>query len=211
MPSDNALPVDDIRAVLLDFGGVLAEEGFREGLYAIARQQGLDPAEVHRIGLDTVYDSGYVLGQGSEADFWTMMRQRTAVRGDNTALSEEILSRFILRPRMMAMVRQLRGAGIVTAILSDQTGWLEWLDRRDRFFREFDAVFNSFRLGKGKREPSMFDDAIRALGVQPSEALFVDDMPGNVERARARGLLALLFEDEESCLAELARLTGVKS
>ena len=31
-----------IRAVLFDYGGVLAEEGFREGLFSIARQQGLE-------------------------------------------------------------------------------------------------------------------------------------------------------------------------
>lgn len=32
-----------IRAVLFDFGGVLAEEGFRIGLRAIARLNSLDP------------------------------------------------------------------------------------------------------------------------------------------------------------------------
>ena len=32
-----------IKTVIFDFGGVLAEEGFREGLLAIARENGLDP------------------------------------------------------------------------------------------------------------------------------------------------------------------------
>jgi putative hydrolase of the HAD superfamily len=32
-----------IKAVLFDFGGVLAEEGFREGLKAIGVKNGLDP------------------------------------------------------------------------------------------------------------------------------------------------------------------------
>jgi hypothetical protein len=31
-----------IRAVLLDFGGVIAEEGFQQGLYAIADKFGHD-------------------------------------------------------------------------------------------------------------------------------------------------------------------------
>ncbi len=106
-----------IRAVLFDFGGVLAEEGFRDGLFAIAKAQGLDPDEVHRIGLDAVYDSGYVLGRGSEADFWALMRQRAGIRGDDEELSREILSRFILRPLMLDAVRKLRERGIITAIL----------------------------------------------------------------------------------------------
>ncbi len=195
-----------IRAVLFDFGGVLAEEGFRDGLRAIAKAQGLDPDEVHPIGLDTVYDSGYVLGRGSEADFWALMRQRAGIRGDDEELSREILSRFILRPLMLDAVRKLRERGIITAILSDQTGWLDRLDARLDFFREFDRVFNSYHTGKGKRDPSFFDDVVKELKIAPHEALFIDDMPGNIERARSRGLQALLFEDEERCLAVLGNI-----
>ncbi|HEY6874136.1 MAG TPA: HAD family phosphatase [Geobacteraceae bacterium] len=197
-----------IRAVLFDFGGVLAGEGFRDGLFALAKAQGLDPEEVHRIALDTVYDSGYVLGRGAEAEFWDLMRQRTGIRGDDGKLSREILSRFILRPRLLDAVRKLRECGVIAAILSDQTDWLERLDNRLDFFREFDRVFNSYRTGKGKRDPSFFDDVVRELQIDPHEALFIDDMPGNVERARSRGLQALLFEDEESCLAQLGNRCG---
>ena len=35
-----------IKAVLLDYGGVIAEEGFRNELAAMAREQGLDPKAV---------------------------------------------------------------------------------------------------------------------------------------------------------------------
>ena len=33
----------EVKAVLLDFGGVVAEEGFKKGLQAIAVDHGLDP------------------------------------------------------------------------------------------------------------------------------------------------------------------------
>lgn len=197
-----------LRAVLFDFGGVLAEEGFRDGLFAIARRQGLDPLLVHREGMNAVYDTGYVLGQGSEADFWRALRRRTGISGDDAELRREILARFVLRPAVLAAVRALRQRGLIVAILSDQTDWLEWLDARDGFFTDFDRVFNSYRLAKGKRDPSAFADALRALQVAPPEALFVDDMPQNVERAAAQGLRTILAADEAGLLAELARLTG---
>ena len=66
-----------INAVLFDFGGVVAEEGFREGLQAIAEEQGLDPSRLAREGMDAVYDSGFVLGTGSAAEFWKLLRHRT--------------------------------------------------------------------------------------------------------------------------------------
>jgi putative hydrolase of the HAD superfamily len=41
-----------INAVVFDFGGVLAEEGFMEGLKAIARKNGLNPDEFFKIAID---------------------------------------------------------------------------------------------------------------------------------------------------------------
>ncbi len=193
-----------IRAAVLDFGGVIAEEGFRLGLEAIALRNDVDPAGVYREAEDAIYDTGYIAGRGTEADFWERLRRRTGIEGTDEALEDEILRRFALRPRMVAAVRALRREGVVVAILSDQTDWLERLDARDRFFMEFDRVFNSYRLGKGKRDATIFDDVVRALGVLPGEALFVDDNPGHVERARSRGLVARLFRGEETFLAELS-------
>jgi putative hydrolase of the HAD superfamily len=109
---------------------------------------------------------------------------------------------------MLALVRRLRAAGVITAILSDQTDWLDRLDARTPFFRDFDRVFNSFHLGKGKRDPSLFDDAARELGVAAATAAFVDDDPGNVSRAAGRGLHALLFCDEALVRRELGALLG---
>jgi putative hydrolase of the HAD superfamily len=197
-----------LRAVLFDYGGVLAAEAFREGLYAIARRQGLDPLEVHRLAMDAIYDSGYIVGRGTEEGFWSLMRARAGIKGMDAELAGEILPRFIIRPHMIEAVRRLRRMGIIVAILSDQTDWLERLEARDRFFGEFDRVFNSYRMGKGKRDPTVFADAVAALGVSPREALFVDDMPANVERAREQGLRGIVFEDEEQFLAELELLLG---
>ena len=70
----------NIRAVLFDFGGVLAEEGFSEGLEAIGREQRLPVGDMTQAGMHAVYDSGYVTGEGSEADFWALLRERTGLR-----------------------------------------------------------------------------------------------------------------------------------
>jgi putative hydrolase of the HAD superfamily len=195
-----------IRAVLFDFGGVLAEEGFREGLKEIARRHGRDPEEIYQLGAEAVYDSGYVLGRGSEADFWDLLCRRGGLPAFEAGFSREILRRFVLRPKMMAAVSALRRQGYLTVILSDQTDWLEQLNARDNFFGEFDRVFNSYRLGKGKRDPSIFDDTLRSLAVAPQQALFVDDNAGHIERASARGLKTILFRDERQLLSDLEPL-----
>jgi len=199
-------PSGRIRAVFFDFGGVVATEGFHQGLFAIARSQGLDPEEFFQIAREAVYESGYVTGTGTESDFWDVVRSRTGIRGSSAELSAECVDRFELRPGMLELVRSLRALGAMTAILSDQTDWLERLDARTPFFQEFDRVLNSYRLGKGKRDASLFDDAVRELGVAPAAAVFIDDDPGNVSRAAERGLHALLFRDEASLRRDLGAL-----
>jgi putative hydrolase of the HAD superfamily len=199
---------DSIRAVLFDFGGVLATEGFREGLADLARQQGLDPQAVHQAAADAIYESGYILGQGTAADFWRILRVKTGLTGDASSLFDAIGARFHLRPRMFVLVHALRKQGYITAILSDQSDWLDRLDGELKFFQMFDRVYNSFHLGKGKRDPSIFDDVARDLGLVPHTIAFVDDDPSNVERARSRGIKAALFQDENQCVNDLESIVG---
>jgi FMN phosphatase YigB (HAD superfamily)/ribonuclease HI len=195
-----------IRAVLFDFGGVVAEEGFRDGLVALAAEQGLDAGHTHREGVQAVYDSGFVLGKGTEADFWALMRRRTGLAGADDKLTGRILDGFVIRPWMIDLVRQLSARGYVTGILSDQTHWLDTLNQRDNFYEAFDRIYNSYYRGKGKQDPSQFTDVAADLGLPPAAILFVDDDPGNVTRARAAGLHAIQFVDRASFTRELERL-----
>ena len=195
-----------IKAVLLDYGGVIAEEGFRNELAAMAREQGLDPQAVIGVARREVYESGFVLGRGTEQAFWASMREGSGLRGEDAALTKRVLDSFVLRPWMIERVRQWHARGYVTAILSDQMHWLDWLDERDQFFRYFDHVFNSYHLGKGKRDPGLFYDIAARLALAPAEILFVDDLISNVERARAAGWQAIHYVDRASFEASVGEL-----
>jgi len=195
-----------VRALLFDFGGVLAEEGFRNGLLALAKEQGLDVDAMPKAGMWAVYDSGFVTGRGTAADFWALLRQRTGLTGDDAVLTEKIFSGFVIRPWMIDFVRQLRVQGYVTGILSDQTHWLDALDARDHFYAAFDRVYNSYYLGKGKQDPTLFTDVAADLGLPPSMILFVDDDAGNVERARSAGFQAVHFVDRRGFFEAMINL-----
>lgn len=177
-----------IRAVLLDFGGVIAEEGFQQGLYAIADRFGLDQKRFFHLANDAVYNSGYVTGTGSENDFWNEVREHSGIIATDDELRQEILTRFIPRQWVLDAVGRMHQQGIITAILSDQSDWLDQLDARYHFFQYFDAVFNSFHLGKTKRDSTIFADTLSALRANGKETLFVDDNIGHIDRAAAAGL-----------------------
>jgi putative hydrolase of the HAD superfamily len=200
-----------IRVVLFDYGGVLAAEGFRDGLRALAREQDLDADALPRQAMQAVYDSGFVLGRGSATNFWRLLRERSGLQGADAELSARILAGFRLRPAMIDLVRRLRTAGYRTGILSDQTHWLDELAERQQFAMAFDRIYNSYHLGKGKRDASLFVDVADDLGVPPRAILFVDDDPGNIERARSMGLQTLLFSDQRNCLQALQPLLDLSA
>jgi len=194
-----------IKALFLDYGGVIADEGFQNSLREISREQGLDENATLQVAKYAVYDSGFIVGSGTENDLWKIMREDAGLRGNDDELSERVLQGFILRPWMIEQVRILRDQGYLTGILSDQSHWLDWLDRRDQFFQYFDYVLNSYHMGKGKRDPALFAEIAEQLKLLPNEILFVDDMQSNVTRAQSAGWQAIRYVDQASFLEELAR------
>jgi len=183
-----------IKAIIFDFGGVLAEEGFKEGLMTIGKEKGFDPDHFFKILSELVYQTGYVTGSADEHAYWKAVREKTGVTGEDKKLREEVLRRLKLRPEMMEVVKKIKSSGFIVAILSDQTNWLDDLNQRTPFYQHFDHVFNSFYLKKTKRDPSLFRDICVQLGLKPEEILFVDDSPDNIKRAASEGLKTIHFK-----------------
>ncbi len=192
-----------LKAALFDFGGVLAEEGFRDGLKAIGRRKGLDPEHFFLLADSLIYETGYLTGRADEPTYWNTLRKRTGIVGSDQEFRHEILTRFVLRSGILDAVDRLRSQGIIVALLSDQTNWLDELDRKTPFFAHFDRVFNSFKIHKSKREASVFKDVCDALGVDAAGTLFIDDNSNHIRRAADSGLQTIhftTFEDFEKRL-----------
>lgn len=195
-----------IDTVLFDFGGVLAEEGFRDGLAAIGRLSGRPEEEVVRMGHELVVSTGYVTGRAGEKRWWESLRAEAGIRGTVESLRGEILGRFVPRQRMFDAAERLRSRGYTVGILSDQTNWLDELDGLYGIYGRFDYVFNSYHMGKSKNDPTHFDDVLKLLNRRGRQVLFIDDSAGHVERARERGWAAMRFLDEAGVLRALSDL-----
>ena len=192
--------------MLFDFGGVIAEEGFRNGLLSLAHINGLDSAIFLKEAYDLTFTGGYVTGEVDEHTFWHMLRERTGIKGSDQELRKEILARFVLRSWMLDLVQRLKEASVVTAILSDQTNWLDELDARYKFFGLFDRVFNSYHLGKCKQDESLFEDVLGEMNFRPEQSLFIDDSQENIKRATSRGLHTIYYQDKTSFMESMLSL-----
>jgi putative hydrolase of the HAD superfamily len=186
-----------IKAVLFDFGGVIAEEGFFDGLQAIGEKNGIDPKGFFRIVDSLIYETGYLIGTASEAEFWNAVRNRTGITDDDESLKREILCRFVIRPDMLSDADTLRSRGMRVAMLSDQTNWLDEINKSTLLFQHFDWVFNSYHIHKSKRDESVFVDVCSALGTLREQTLFIDDNINHIIRAQRQGLQTIHFVTRE--------------
>jgi FMN phosphatase YigB (HAD superfamily) len=66
----------------------------------------------------------------------------------------------------------------------------------------------SFEVGCAKPEARMYEQCLERLAVSPEEALFVDDVPANVEAAAALGMQAVQYQSVSGLRAELRSRFG---
>jgi putative hydrolase of the HAD superfamily len=198
-----------IKVVFFDFGGVIADEGWVNGLTDIAHHHGFLPHKFFDDACDVLWSTGYMYGKATEEEFWRLLGERYHFLMDADEMRRVIFGRFTIRPVVIDLIQRVRDAGYRTAILSDQTNWLEEFDAQYGFFRLFERVYNSYRLGIGKKHPEIFPLVCKEMGIEPSEALFVDDNEGHIGRAKASGLNTVLFIDVDEGIREIEQLINI--
>ena len=151
------------------------------------------------------YDLGHVRGDA----FWQTFGDACGVR--YTPAERQRLIAIDLRvwetidPVVVTMARRLQGAGLVTGILSNMH--LDLLDRirtGPPWLDAFDVRLFSCDLGIVKPDARIYRSLLDALRLEPAQVLFIDDVPANIEAARAAGLHGIVYESPEQLRVELA-------
>jgi putative hydrolase of the HAD superfamily len=107
---------------------------------------------------------------------------------------------------MVERIRALRAAGIRCALATNQHNVrVAHMRAMPEYAGVFDEQFYSSELGVAKPDPAYFTAIVDRLGIEPAEALFVDDRDDNVEGARQAGLLAEVFA-KNAGVVELDRI-----
>lgn len=75
--------------------------------------------------------------------------------------------------------------------------------------REFEKHWWSNEVGMRKPDPKIYHSALDHFDVEPNEAVFIDDLPTNIESAKNIGINALLYQGAGPLKAELSKL-GVR-
>ncbi len=199
--------MSSVRAVLFDFGGVLVRTEDRSGRRKWEARLGLPERGLEETVFNGEASQRASVGAAPESAVWQSVAERL---GLNPAQLAELQRDFWSGDRLdEELVRFLRGLRPrwKTGLLSNA-----WIGARAAFSGRFglgdavDAMIISAEVGVMKPAARIYHLAAEALGVQPAEAVFVDDFTQNVEGARAVGMNAIQFVSTPQVVRELQKL-----
>lgn len=211
-----------VRAVIYDFGGPVLRLPF-ELLRGI--EQAIDVPEgtldwTGPFDLDADPRWRAVLHEGlSERVYWQERAEQVAhllpeptAAGLYAAFYDRLAVSEFIRSEAVDSLKRAKAAGLATAVLTNDIAAFRasWYDHV-RFLSEVDAVVDGSLTGVLKPDPRSYRLVLDELGVEPAQAVFIDDLPRNVEGARACGLATVLMDltDAEGSFAELDRVAGL--
>jgi len=114
----------------------------------------------------------------------------------------------VLDTELVSYIRRMRGR-YKTALLSNASAeFAEILHTKFGLGDCFDVTIVSGQVGMMKPDPAIYGLALERLGVAPHQAVFVDDMPENVEGAKTVGMHAIRFTTRDGVLTDLDALLG---
>jgi epoxide hydrolase-like predicted phosphatase len=213
----------EMRALITDWGGVLTQpigETVRD--WIVADQIDWDSyVAVMRPWLMAAYDPDQAdvnpvhaleRGECTVAEFEQVLAQRLVTTTGGSVNPDGLLFRMLSAsrpdPAMYQLVRDLRAAGVRTALLSNS--WGNGGYPRQDFPELFDAVVISGEVGMRKPEPRIFLHTARLLDIDPADCVFIDDLEGNVTAAVGCGMTGLQHTDPAGTAARLTELFAIR-
>lgn len=201
-------PATGIRAVLFDFGGVLSRSPF-EAFASYEVEAGLPEGFLRGLNATDHHDNAWARlerGERSLEEFATEF-EREALEAGHRVDAAHVLGLLggELRPAMIEVVRRCRE----TYLVGLATNNFAALDRERtspvvaEVLGLFDEVVESSRIGLRKPELGFFHACCTRLAIEPSEAVFIDDLGVNLKPARQLGMTTIKFVSEDQAIAEL--------
>ena len=148
-----------------------------------------------------------------DLDRGTLALSDAIVRGaSRTGLAEAVIERLLnavpgsLTPiqETIELVSRLSGTSHRLFVLSNMhRASIAHLERHHDIWGMFHGVVISSRIKMIKPEPEIYRYLLEEFSLEPSETVFIDDTPQNLEAASGHGIRSIRFTDAAQCEEEL--------
>ncbi|MBW2274662.1 MAG: HAD family phosphatase [Deltaproteobacteria bacterium] len=206
------------KAVIFDLGGVV----LGSPLHAIAayeRELGIPANFVNRVVAETAPTGAWSRlerGELAMEAFYPAFEADCRAAGHEISAStmmERMSEALLPRPAMLCAIAAIRGAGLrVGALTNNWSTAAEHESPSDgthALRKHFDVFVESSVEGLRKPDPRIYRLACARLEVEPTEAVFLDDIGSNLKSARKLGMTTIKVVEPEAALVELEAVLGL--
>jgi putative hydrolase of the HAD superfamily len=208
-----------IEAVIWDFGGVLTTSPF-EAFARFERERGYPVDIIRRTNAANHLENAWAKFERAEIDVDTFDRLFAAeslalggaeVRGRDVL---PLLSGY-LRPEMVEALRRI-GENFKTGCITNNlpANAIGSQSGRSLYVSEvmvlFDHVIESAKIGLRKPDPRIYRMMVEALGVDPKNCVYLDDLGVNLKPARDMGMTTIKVLSAPQAIAELEAVTALQ-
>ena len=195
-----------IQVVFFDFGGVIQRTEFQAPRQQVAQRLGMEYEDIDKIVFNSPTAKQATVGQVSAEKHWEAVAKRLKVgKNEIAAVESEFFAGDVIDHDIVEYLRSLRPrykTGLISNAWSDMREYLV----RQKLDEVFDTLIISAEVGVAKPEAKIYLLALEQAQVEPEEAVFVDDVPANIEACEALGMKGILFRDPLKAMNELKKL-----
>ena len=195
-----------IQTVFFDFGGVIQRTEFQAPRQKLAQRFGMEYEDIDNIVFNSPTAKQATLGEVSVEEHWQAVAKRLKVGKKEIAdIENEFFAGDVIDRSIVEYVRSLRPrfkTGLISNAWSDMRGYL----LRQKIDDAFDTLTISAEVGAAKPAAKIYLLALEQAQVKAEAAVFVDDVPANIEACEAVGMKGILFRDPLKALTELKKL-----
>ena len=200
------MSISTVRAVILDFGGVLLHVGNPAAHQALADELNIPLKVLHYEIFEGPLSLAAQRGEITPQQLWERLARQWGLPPDR---AEWLATRFWEGIRIDHDLAHWLGGlrpRYRTGLLSNAWSDLRDLLRRVGIADVFDTMVISAEEHLMKPYPAIYRLALERLQVEPPEAVFVDDRLENVHAARDIGMRTVHYRHREQVMAELRNM-----
>jgi epoxide hydrolase-like predicted phosphatase len=199
-----------VSGLLVDWGGVMTTNLFRS-FAAFCESEGLDPRALAEVFASDHAARDLLIGleEGRVAEA-TFERELASLLGlaSHEGLIDRLFSGAQPDEQMLEAVRAARRAGVATGLISNSWGTTRY--PRALLAELFDGVVISGEVGVRKPARRIYELGAQAIGRDPEQCVFVDDLPFNLPPAEQLGMSVVHHTDAAATIDALEGLLGLE-
>ena len=211
-----------IKAVFWDFGGVITSSPF-EAFNNFEKDNNLPVDFLRQVNSTNPNNNAWAKLERSEVslDEFDFLFEEESSNLGHAVKGKEVISLLQgqVRPEMVKALQKIQG-NLIQACLTNniqslkeetfEEGNVSVSGKHDVIMELFDFVIESSKVNLRKPDPAFYKMACEKARIEPSEAVFLDDLGINLKPAKILGMETIKVINSTDALQELQQLISIK-